>query len=169
MQGKETAGTPRRYDRPVRGRSLVLLTPALPCMAFMCACSSSTPPPSLACVESPQAVEAALAGAPGRVRLRDGTRLSQCVSHASDQGSLETIGATFVTAAGDLEARARRDRAAALELGYLIGAVRRGASTTNGVGLELARRLESAGALAGAGDQTLRAEHEGLVAGQRDG
>jgi hypothetical protein len=146
-----------------------VLIPTLCCALAASGCSSTPKPPSPACVESPQAVEAALAGAPGAVRLRDGTRLSECVSHAVEQGPLEDVGATFVLAAGDLETRARTDRVAALRLGYLLGAVRRGASTTNGVGLELVRRIESAGALPGATSAALSAEHAGIVAGQRAG
>jgi hypothetical protein len=145
------------------------MTPALSCAALVWSCSSSTAPPSPACIESVQAVEAALAKAPAAVRLRDGTRLSQCVSHAMDDASLQNVGATFVTVAGDLETRARTQRDAALQLGYLVGAVRRGAATTNGVGLELVHRIEAAGAIAGAGADVLRAEHDGIVAGQRDG
>lgn len=166
---KETRRQSRRYDRAVRGRSLALLTPALSCITFAGACSSSTAPPSPACIESAQTVEAALASAPARVRLHDGTSLSQCIAHAMDEGSLQNVGDTFVTVASDLEARARAQPSAALQLGYLVGAVRRGASTTNGVGLELQRRIEAAGALPGAGAASLRAEHDGIVAGRRDG
>jgi hypothetical protein len=101
--------------------------------------------------------------------LRDGTRLSQCISHAVDEGPLQNVGATFVAAASDLAARARTDRVAALRLGYLVGATRRGAATTNGVALELARRLERAGALSGAPAASVAAEQVGLAAGQRRG
>lgn len=120
-------------------------------------------------MESAQAVEAALASAPAAVRLHDGTRLSQCVAHAIDEGALENVGATFVLVAGDLEGRARSDPAAALQLGYLVGAVRRGASTTNGVGLELEHRIDAAGALPGASAAVLGAERDGIAAGRRSG
>ena len=169
VQRKETACAPRRYDRPVLARPLPVLTSSLCCAALLAGCSSTTPPPSPACSESAQAVEAALANAPGDVRLRDGTRLSQCISHAVEQGPLQDVGATFVLAATDLAARARTDRVAALQLGYLVGATRRGASKTNGAALELAHRLERAGALSGAPAASLAAEQAGLAAGQRRG
>jgi len=145
------------------------MVPALSCAALACGCGSSTAPPSPACIESTQTVGAALSSAPAAVRLRDGTRLSECVAHAIDEGSLQNVGETFVTVASDLEMRARTQPRAALQLGYLIGAVRRGAGKTNGVGLELVHRIEASGALPGAGAASLRAEREGIVAGQHDG
>jgi hypothetical protein len=148
---QETGRASRRYDRPVLAWSLPVLTS------------------SLCCADSLHAGEAALAHAPDAVRLRDGTRLSQCISHAVDEGPLQNVGATFVVAASDLAARARTDRVAALRLGYLVGATRRGASTTNGVALVLARRLERAGALSGAPAASLAAEQAGLAAGRRGG
>jgi hypothetical protein len=166
---QETGRAARRYDRSVLARSLPVLTSSLCCTALATGCSSTTAPPSPTCSESPQAVEAALTRAPGAVRLRDGTRLSQCISHAVDEGPLQNVGATFVAAASDLAARARTDRVAALRLGYLVGATQRGAATTNGVALELARRLERAGALSGAPAASLAAEQVGLAAGQRRG
>jgi hypothetical protein len=166
---QETGRAPRRYDRSVLARPLPVLTSSLCCAAVAAGCSSETSPPSPACSESPQAVEAALARAPATVRLRDGSRLSECVSHAVEQGPLEDVGATFVVAASDLAARAARDRVAALQLGYLVGATRRGAGKTNGAALELARRLEHAGALSGAPAASLAAEQVGLAAGQRSG
>ena len=169
MHRQGTGRAPRRYDRSVLARPLPVLTSSLCCAAFAAGCSSTPSPPSPACSESAQAVEAALAGAPGIVRLGDGTRLSECVSHAIEQGPLEDVGATFVVAADDLAARAARDRVAALRLGYLVGATRRGAARTNGAALELAHRIERAGALSGAPAASLAAEQVGLAAGQRSG
>jgi hypothetical protein len=103
------------------------------------------------------------------VRLRDGTRLSECVSRALDQGHLQSVGGVFTLAATDLAARAPNESAAALQLGYLVGATRRGAATTNGIGLELAHRIERAGALEGANQASVAAERTGIVAGQRRG
>lgn len=146
-----------------------MLTSSLCVAALATGCGSSTTQPSPACTESAQAVEAALARAPGAVRLRDGTRLSQCVSQAVDQGPLQDVGATFLLAATDLDTRGRTDHVAALQLGYLVGATRRGASTTNGVALELQRRIEHAAALTGASAAALAAESTGIAAGRRSG
>jgi len=107
-------------------------------------CGDDSEPPSPLCTEGERAIERALGAAPGRVALTDGTRLSDCVAHARDAGELQSFG-VIVTRVGDrLAERAREDPAAALRLGYLIGAARRGAAGTNGVGLELQHRLEVA-------------------------
>ena len=143
------------------------MTAVLAAAATGCGASAATPAP--ACTASPQDILTALAQAPGRVRLGDGTRLSQCVARATEDGPLQEVGATFTAAADALAARADRDRAAALQLGYLVGATRRGAATTNGVALELAHRIESAAALRGATAGALAAEREGLAAGARGG
>jgi hypothetical protein len=172
---KEKGGRRRhpRYDRRVltkanRVATLALIGP-FGCGALACGCGNTQHAPAATCTESPQAVEAALTHAPGSVRLRDGTRLSQCVSRALDEGQLQSVGAVFTLAATDLAARARNESGAALKLGYLVGATRRGAATTNGVGLQLAHRVERAGALEGATQASLAAEHTGIVAGQRSG
>jgi hypothetical protein len=73
-------------------------------------------------------------------------------------------------AADHLAARARRDRAAAVALGYLVGAARRGAATTSGVHAELVRRLEQRAAFLEGSETPLRAAlHRGLGAGQASG
>ena len=106
-------------------------------------CGSSGPEAlPAACLDQPATLAAALAGAPAPVRLSDGTSLSRCVSTASD-GDLQALGVTFTQLADDLRARADRDGAAALQLGYLVGAVRRGAAATPGIAAQLARRVEA--------------------------
>ena len=129
-------------------------------------CGGGDPAPlSPACSNGPGAILRALAGAPGRVRLEDGTRLSECVEHAFDDGELQVLGTTLTPAADTLAARATPT--AALQLGYLIGAVRRGAGRTNGIHAELVRHLE--------GTATVRkpalvaATRRGIAAGEARG
>lgn len=104
-------------------------------------CGSGPEPLPPACSAEPTQVTAALAGAPGRVALADGTLLSECVARAGDDAELQMVGFALTPAADRLAAR--RDEQSALRLGFLVGAVRRGAAGSNGVSLELARRLES--------------------------
>jgi hypothetical protein len=108
-------------------------------------CGAGDPPPLDArCTESPGVIERALARAPQPVTLASGTRLSECVSHARSDADLQTAGAVLTRAADDLASRARRgDTGAALGLGYLVGAARRGAKRTAGIHAELQRRVES--------------------------
>lgn len=113
-----------------------------------CATSSSTPSP--ACTAPPAAIEAALAGAPGRVRLADGSSISRCVSAGRSDGDVQNVGTALTTAADTLALRARSSERAAVELGYLIGAAERGAMRGQGIHAELVRRLEQDAILPGA-------------------
>jgi hypothetical protein len=111
------------------------------------ACGRGEPTFDQACAESAQAIERALAAAPGRVALASGTRLSQCVAAARADADLQSAGYTLTRAADNLADRAiHGDRRAPLELGYLIGAARAGARHSAGVQDELVRHLELAGA-----------------------
>jgi hypothetical protein len=107
-------------------------------------CGSSTPAPlPVACLAEPPAITRALERAPADVRLAGGTRLSTCVRMAAARdGDLQAIALTFTQVADGLRDRAAADPVAALRLGYLVGAARRGAAQTPGVAAQLARRLE---------------------------
>lgn len=117
---------------------------SLAAVAFLLAgCAEETPSLPAACRESPDAIRAALAEAPGAVTIR-GVRLSECLSPSSDPADVQAVGATYVEVAATLASDARKgsDPRAAEQLGYLIGAVRRGAARTQGIHEELVRRLE---------------------------
>jgi hypothetical protein len=125
-----------------------------------------------ACLDSPDAIEQALARAPQPVTLQSGTRLSDCVSRAQTDADLQNAGLVLTRTADHLADRARQgDASAALDLGYLVGAARRGAKRTNGIHAELAHRVESAArVLAGAGAPALEGALErGLRAGEATG
>jgi hypothetical protein len=96
-----------------------------------------------ACTQGEDAVLAALRSAPGEVRL-DGVALSECLAEDSEGDEVQRVGSGLLESAAALASRARRDPEgrAALELGYLIGAARRGASGTQGIYSELLRRLD---------------------------
>lgn len=97
---------------------------------------------SVLCTEGQPPIERALRHAPGPVALADGTPLSQCVADARDIGELQSFGFIVTRLADRLADRAGADGAAALRLGYLIGAARRGAAHGQGVPNELVHRLE---------------------------
>ncbi|HEX8742679.1 MAG TPA: hypothetical protein VF712_06065 [Thermoleophilaceae bacterium] len=123
-----------------RGKALAALAIAL--SAAGCSRSDDAAVP-VGCKEGPDSVRAALARAPARVEL-DGTPLSECFTRGSAGADLQQVGASYVTVAGRLADRARLepDGPDALRLGYLVGAARRGASSTQGVHDELMRRIE---------------------------
>jgi hypothetical protein len=118
---------------------------ALCAAALLAGCGASKPPAlPAACLQPAAEIARALASAPAAVRLHDGTPLSRCVSRARAEADLPAVGVSLTEVADGLSERAGTDPAAALELGYLVGAVRRGAADTPGIAAQLARRLELA-------------------------
>jgi hypothetical protein len=95
------------------------------------------------CKSGPDAMRSALEVAPGRVEV-GGVPLSDCVSQARDSADIQAVGASLVSVASDLaeDANADPQGSQALQLGYLIGATRRGASRTQGIHDELVSRLQ---------------------------
>ena len=153
------------YD-PTMVRVLALLA-----AASLAACGAEADPLDEACVSGPGAIEHALTRAPRPVTLPSGTRLSQCVSNARSDADLQTAGAVLTRAADHLAARARTgDADAALRLGYLVGAARRGAKRTAGIHAELQRHIERAAAvLDGTGARIAAALADGQRAGESTG
>jgi hypothetical protein len=158
----KAAGKPTRDGWP----GVAWLT-ALACAALLAACGDSGAEVPAACTQGEEAVRRALRSAPGQVRL-GGAPLSRCLSEEADGGEAQAVGAGFVEAATVLSRRARRDPEgrAALELGYLVGAARRGSSTSQGIHAELLRRLEQeAGTLDTRSDAFRRGQRAGRSSG----
>lgn len=133
------------------------------------ACGAKEEPLDGACLESSQAIERALARAPRPVTLRTGTPLSKCVSQAQSDADLQNAGLVLTGAADALADRAKAgDARSAMQLGYLIGAARKGAAHTAGIHAELQRRLERAGAYV-TGSAAAAALTRGLRAGEQTG
>jgi hypothetical protein len=110
----------------------------------------------------------ALRRAPRDVALADGTSLSECVRRTIDDSRLQALGATLTATADELAQRMDASDAAAFRLGFLIGAVDRGADQAAGLQEELANRI--AGAAAGVrGDARRAALLHGRAAGRRGG
>ena len=150
---------------------MVAAVALLLCLALV-ACGEQHRPVPAICTAGPGVIERALAAAPRAVRLPDGTPLSACVADADTDAELQTAGLVLTTAADRLAERATRgDAVAALRLGYLTGAVRRGAAHTAGVGAELERRVSRAGAYVAedGGAAAGAALQRGLTAGQVSG
>jgi len=121
-----------------------------------------------ACSDGAAAVARALERAPDAVTLADGTPLSGCVRLARE-ADLQSLGVVLTRVADDLRERAASEPAAALRLGYLVGAVRRGARATPGIASQLARRIDQVAA-AGGGTAAARTEVErGIRLGEAGG
>jgi hypothetical protein len=130
-------------------------------------CGGRAPVPQ-ACIEAQSAdVLHALARAPRAVALADGTSLSQCVRRTIDDSRLQALGATLTGAADELARRMGSSRAAAFQLGFLIGATSRGAEQAAGLQEELANRI--AGTAAGIDGGPRAALLRGRAAGRRSG
>ena len=112
--------------------------------AVLAGCSSDGEESLPAACHSAEAdVRAALTSAPGPVDL-EGTPLSGCLVKSSDPAEIQEVGAAYLAVAAELATAAAKHPEAeqALRLGYLVGAVRRGAEGTQGIHSELVRRLE---------------------------
>jgi hypothetical protein len=112
-------------------------------------CGSSKPEQvPVACLGEASTIEQALKRAPARVTLDDGSTLSDCVRLAARRdGDLQELGVKLMRVADDLRLDTKSDSSTPVRLGYLIGAVRRGASKTPGLAAQLARRVEQTAAL----------------------
>ncbi len=154
---------------PMRCRAALAVSLAL---AFG-ACTKDAPPLPSACIDTDRdGYERALAGAPGAVVLPGGTLISTCSRRVRTDAELQNLGATVHAVAEELAGRARDggDARAALQLGFLSAAVSRGASHSNGIASELARRVETAGSgVRERSPAVARALDEGLAAGAARG
>jgi hypothetical protein len=110
--------------------------------ALLAGCGEDDELPA-ACREGRQAVTAALATAPGPVRI-DGVAISACMTDAADTADVQLLGTAVNGAAAELAdvAAERPDSREAVRLGYLAGAVERGSRQSQGLHSELRRRLE---------------------------
>jgi hypothetical protein len=112
--------------------------------ALIVGCGNDVHHVPVACEEGATKVRAALAKAPGEVLLESGTKLSDCFTRAAQPSDVQQVAAVFIDAADGLAAGARANphSPAALQLGYLVGAMRRGSAHTQGIHYETRRRIE---------------------------
>jgi hypothetical protein len=121
-------------------RSSVALVAAVVLLVAGCGAKKNDLAPA-ACLVTNQGYLRALERAPGEVRLAGTTPISDCLVPEQDAGQLANIGREMIVAATKLNAEARQGSdAAALQLGYLIGAVSKGADAIH---TDLVRRLNS--------------------------
>jgi hypothetical protein len=87
------------------------------------------------------AFRTALADAPSPVRLKDGTSIADCLAHDADSGDLENVGSMLLTITQQLVDGGPHDSRTLLQIGYLSGAVHRGAAHSQ-VDAEIERRID---------------------------
>jgi hypothetical protein len=156
-----------------RATAIVLL--ALGAAMAAAGCGKEEPTTPVACLEGSGAYLRALAAAPGEVRLGGETPISECLVESQEAGDLARVGEATIGAATELnaEARAEDDGEASLRLGYMAGAVQRGADRTEGIHSDLLRRLTVAARFAPGRDPLspafLAAYRRGFDAGRDHG
>jgi hypothetical protein len=136
----------QHYDRSV-ARTLCVGCVFLAVVAAGCSRSSGSESAPAACTDgSPvaraAAMRSALARAPAPVRLGDGTSISDCLAHDADSGDIQNVGSTLLTVTQQLVDAGAKNERTLLELGYLAGAVHRGAVHAQGVDGEIERRIQ---------------------------
>jgi hypothetical protein len=148
-----------------------LAVAALILIAAGCGSSGDKEAPA-ACLATSDAYIQALQAAPGTVRLEDEVPISDCLVATQGGGQLQNIGQELVVAATKLNAEAREDPSgpAAVQLGYLVGAVSKGADLIH---TDLVRRLNASAQFSESGE-TLpvafqRAFSRGYAAGRQSG
>lgn len=110
-------------------RPIVLVALSLALAATGCRQEPATYPPE--CSNGPSAVRSALTQAPDGEVAIEGVKLSECLVRSNDAGPLASFGGSVVRVASELADRARAgDERAAMRLGYLRGALERGADPT---------------------------------------
>ena len=135
-----------------------------------CSSSEDDQAPS-ACLAGPNAYIAALQSAPSEVRLDGDTPISECLTPEQEGGELAQVGKSMIEAATQLNSKAQGDPDApeVVQLGYLTGAVERGADSIHA---DLVRRLSTAAQYSESGAPSaefVRTFGEGYAAGKETG
>jgi hypothetical protein len=121
----------------------IAAAPLIAALALLAGCGSADDSTPVACLEGAGAYERALKAAPDEVLLGDETLISECLPRNQSGGDLSRVGEALIETATALNAQARAEPggAANLQLGYLLGAVERGAEESEGIHSDLIRRL----------------------------
>lgn len=112
-------------------------------LALAIGCGSADESTPVACLEGAETYERALTAAPDEVLLEGETLISECLTRNQSGGDIARVGEAMIESATALNAEARAEPRgeANLELGYLLGAVERGAEESEGIHTDLVRRL----------------------------
>lgn len=138
---------------------------------LLAACGSGEPATPAACLEGAGTYLSALRKAPAAVRLGGRTPISFCLVEDQQAGELSRVGLALLRTATELnaDARPRPGGQANLALGYLAGAVERGAANTSGIHADLVRRIETAAEFSPRGEPLPAAYRSTLERGKRAG
>lgn len=138
-------------------------------------CGSSEVDTPDVCLESPAQVTAALRNAPEPVVLDSDTKISDCLVRNQSEGDLVNFGTNMTEVASGLGADMSRPgpagTKAAIDAGYLVGALERGAENSEGIHATLVERVRAAATNGLSDASELKQAHyeAGLKAGQETG
>ena len=111
-------------------------------------CGSDDVSTPIVCLEGPAKIETALVTAPDPVRIDGTTPISDCVVKDQANGDLVNFGSDTVQVATKLGTQAAGSGPeavrAAIQVGYLVGAMEKGAEETGGIHAALIDRVRSA-------------------------
>lgn len=127
-------------------RASVAAAALLGLLALISGCGGPSGKTPVACLSGTATYLDALRAAPAAVALSGEVPISECLTENQAAGDLATVGEAMITATVRLNGAARTSPGgkANLQLGYLIGAAKRGADRTDGIHAELLRRLIAA-------------------------
>lgn len=134
-----------------RSLAFVLILPALVLPFAGCGEEEDNSTP-IACLGKPGVWLTALTSAPDQVKLEDSTPISECLPPDQSPGQQATVGGTAVEVAsilsaainGQVTGESSTGDQAAIEAGYLVGALEQAAEGTQGINATLIDRVEAA-------------------------
>lgn len=138
-------------------------------------CGSTEVDTPTACLESPAQISAALRNAPEPVLLDADTKISDCLVRNQPEGDLVNFGKKITEVASGLGNAVSEPGPgglkAAIDAGYLVGALERGAENSDGIHATLVERVRTAATNGLAGASDLKREHfeAGYQAGKESG
>ena len=135
-------------DVPVKIRAATtLLVPVLALSFAACSGGEELTTPT-ACLEGPAKIGKAFESAPQPVRINGRIPISTCLIPDQSNADLIEFGTAAVEVATGLSSEARKPGvpgiAAAIQAGYLVGAVERGSEETEGIHAALVDRIRNA-------------------------
>ena len=132
--------------RAMRRPQIVAISVAAATILALGSCGDGEDGTPVACLDGKDAYLGALGYAPAEVRLSGEVPISECLAENQPGGELAAVGTTMVAVAAELnsEAREQPGGSATVQLGYLLGAAKRGAESTEGIHADLLRRLDVA-------------------------
>jgi hypothetical protein len=125
-----------------------LAVPVVLISLFWAGCGSDEVSTPTACLEGPAKIETALVTAPDPVRIDGTVPISDCMVRDQPNGELVNFGSDTVIVATRLGTQASESGAdairAAIQVGYLVGAMEKGSEGSDGIHAALVDRVKSA-------------------------